>query len=69
VARDRQTTAGRLGRFARSRAANIATLTALTMPILLSVAAFAIDEGSLFLERRELQAAADIAAIEAAVRG
>jgi len=66
VARDRQTTASRLGRFARSRAANIATLTALTMPVLLSVAAFAIDEGSLFLERRELQAAADIAAIEAA---
>lgn len=66
MARDRQTTAGPLGRFARSRAANIATLTALTMPILLSVAAFAIDEGSLFLERRELQATADIAAIEAA---
>lgn len=52
-------------RFVRSRAANIATLTALTMPILLSAAAFAIDEGSLFLERRHLQAAADIAAIEA----
>jgi uncharacterized membrane protein len=66
VARDRQATAGIPGRFARSRAANIATLTALTMPVMLSVAAFAIDEGSLFLERRELQAAADIAAIEAA---
>ena len=53
-------------RFARSLAGNVATLTALTMPVLLAAAAFAIDEGSLFLERRHLQAAADIAAIEAA---
>lgn len=70
MALDGNTVAGSLGRhigrFARSRAANIATLTALTMPVLLSAAALAVDEGSLFLERRQLQAAADIAAIEAA---
>lgn len=52
--------------FISSRAANFATLTALTMPILLMFAAFAIDEGSLYAERRELQALADIGALTAA---
>jgi uncharacterized membrane protein len=53
-------------RFGRARRGNFATLTALTMPLLFMFAAFAIDEGSLFLERRELQSLADLAAIQAA---
>jgi len=52
-------------RFLPARGGNIATLTALTLPVMLMFAAFAIDEGTLFLERRGLQAAADVAAIEA----
>lgn len=56
----------RIARFGRSRRGNFATLTALTMPLLFMFAAFAIDEGSLFLERRELQSLADVAAIQAA---
>jgi len=52
--------------FVRSRRANFATLTALTMPLMLMFAAFAVDEGSLYSERRELQALADIAALTSA---
>ena len=45
---------------------NMATLTALSAPIVLMFAAFAVDEGALYLERREVQHIADLAAIAAA---
>ena len=55
-----------LRHLARDNSGNFATLFALTAPILIGVAAFAVDEASLFLERRQLQATADLAAIHAA---
>lgn len=55
----------RLRRFATDRRANVATLTALTAPVALMFAAFAVDEGSLYVERREAQHIADLAAIAA----
>jgi uncharacterized membrane protein len=42
---------------------NIGTLFALTLPIGLSLAAVAVDAGALYLERREAQSVADLAAI------
>lgn len=48
------------------RKGNFATLTALTAPAALALAAIAIDQASLYLERRTLQSVADIAAITAA---
>ena len=50
----------------RSTSGNVATLTALLMPAALTLAAFAVDEGSLYLERRHLQNLTDLAAIAAA---
>jgi uncharacterized membrane protein len=44
----------------------VATLTALLMPAALTLAAFAVDQGSLYLERRHLQNLTDLAAIAAA---
>lgn len=57
---------GPLARLWRDARANVATLFALTAPILLGVAAFAVDEASLHLEKRRLQSTADLAAIHAA---
>lgn len=53
-------------RFRRDRSANFATLTALSAPVMLMFAAFAVDEGALYVERREIQHVADLAAIAAA---
>lgn len=53
-------------RFARAEAANMATLFALVLPLLIGAAAFAVDEAALHLERRQLQHVADLAAIHAA---
>jgi len=53
-------------RFLRSRIGNLATLTALLSPAMLLLAAFAIDEGSLYVEQREAQGLTDLAAITAA---
>jgi uncharacterized membrane protein len=50
----------------RCRSGNVATLTALMMPAALTRSAFAVDEGSLYLERRHLQNLTDLAAIAAA---
>lgn len=50
----------------RCASGNVATLTALLMPAALTLAAFAVDEGSLYLERRHLQNLTDLAAIAAA---
>jgi uncharacterized membrane protein len=52
--------------FGRDRRANFATMTALITPAAIALAAFAIDAGSLYTERRELQSLADLAAISAA---
>lgn len=56
----------RLRVFLRDAGGNFATLSALTFPLLLIVAAFAVDEAALYLEKRTLQAAVDQAAIAAA---
>ncbi len=53
-------------RFLLDRAGNIATMTALMAPAGLILAAIAIDFGSLYTQRRELQSFADLAAITAA---
>ncbi|WP_027144006.1 TadG family pilus assembly protein [Mesorhizobium sp. WSM3626] len=63
--------AGRgIGRLARSmmgdRKANFAVMTALSAPVALALAAVAIDEASIYTERREAQAMVDLAAITAA---
>lgn len=56
----------RLRAFLRDRRANFAVMTALSAPVAVCLAAVAIDEGSLYNERREVQALADLAAITAA---
>ncbi|MEO5322122.1 TadG family pilus assembly protein [Mesorhizobium sp. CC13] len=53
----------KIGAFRRACGGNIATMFALTLPIGLAVAAFAVDEGSLYVERREAQSITDLAAI------
>ncbi|MEI9425269.1 TadG family pilus assembly protein [Mesorhizobium sp. Cs1299R1N1] len=59
-----------IGRVARSmmgdRKANFAVMTALSAPVALALAAVAIDEASIYTERREAQAMVDLAAITAA---
>lgn len=50
----------------RNERGNVAVLFALVLPILLMASAFAVDEGSLYLERRQAQSVADLAAIAAA---
>ncbi|PDQ20739.1 hypothetical protein CN311_12570 [Mesorhizobium sanjuanii] len=60
----------RIGWIARSilgdTKANFTVMTALSAPVALALAAFAIDEGSIYVERREAQAMTDLAAITAA---
>lgn len=53
-------------RLLADRAGNFATMTAVVMPVLIGAAAFSVDIGSLYLERRQLQSLADLAAISAA---
>ncbi|TPK31088.1 hypothetical protein FJ492_28420 [Mesorhizobium sp. B2-5-4] len=59
-----------IGRLARSmmgdKKANFAVMTALSAPVALALAAVAIDEASIYTERREAQAMVDLAAITAA---
>lgn len=52
--------------FLRDRRGNFAVMTALCVPVAVCLAAVAVDEGSLYTERREVQALADLAAITAA---
>ena len=61
-----KTISGRFSRFSRSTRGNIAVMAAVTLPALVMFAAFGVDEGSLYYERRNLQGATDIAAIVAA---
>lgn len=60
----------RIGRAARSMLgdlkANFTVMTALSAPFALALAAVAVDEGSIYVERREAQAMTDLAAITAA---
>jgi uncharacterized membrane protein len=60
----------RIGRLARSmlgdRKANFTVMAALSAPVALALAAVAIDEASIYTERREAQAMVDLAAITAA---
>lgn len=53
-------------RFCRDRSAAIAIMFALFMPVMLACGAIAVDVGSLYLQRRDLQAATDAAALAAA---
>ena len=59
-----------IGRLARlmlgDRRANFTVMTALSAPVALALAAVAIDEASIYTERREAQAMVDLAAITAA---
>lgn len=55
-----------LGRFARATGGNLAMMTATVMPVALVLAAFAVDAGSLYLEKRRAQSLADLAAITVA---
>ncbi|TIT07416.1 MAG: hypothetical protein E5W74_26460 [Mesorhizobium sp.] len=53
-------------RLVADRSANFAVMTALCTPVALALTAFAIDEGSLYNERRAAQSIVDLAAITAA---
>lgn len=53
-------------RFLREKSAQFAIMTAIMTPVAISLAAFAVDAGSLYLEKREAQGLADLAAITAA---
>ncbi len=55
-----------VGKFLESQRGNITILTALCMPAVIAAGALAVDLGSLYLERREAQGVADLAAIAAA---
>lgn len=51
--------------FFPANSANFATMTALAAPIMIALAGFAVDEGYLYVERREAQSITDLAAIAA----
>jgi uncharacterized membrane protein len=53
-------------RLLRDKRANFAVMTALSAPVALVLAAFAVDQGALFNERRAAQSVVDLAAITAA---
>ncbi|HEV2513966.1 MAG TPA: pilus assembly protein TadG-related protein [Devosia sp.] len=53
-------------RFRSEERGNIAVMFALILPMVMLAGAFAVDEGSLYLERRQAQSVADLAAIAAA---
>jgi uncharacterized membrane protein len=53
-------------RFRDNERGNIAVMFALILPVVMLAGAFAVDEGSLYLERRQAQSVADLAAIAAA---
>ena len=56
---------GGLG-FLKAREGNMATMAALIVPLFLAIAALTIDSSALYLERRQLQNMADLAAISGA---
>ena len=58
----------RLARFAACQRGAIAIIFAFFAPVALVLLAFAVDQGSLYLERRQLQGVADLAAIQASAK-
>lgn len=56
---------GGVRRFLSSTGANVATMAAIVAPLAISVGALAVDEASLYVERREAQSVTDLAAIAA----
>ncbi|MCB1511679.1 MAG: hypothetical protein KDJ36_12325 [Hyphomicrobiaceae bacterium] len=56
----------RRGEFTEDRRGSVATLAAVTLPIVLGAAALAVDIGILYLDRRHMQGAVDLAATAAA---
>lgn len=59
-------TAARACAFFRNTAGSIAILSATMLPVAMGALALAVDMGSLYLERRQAQSAADLAALAAA---
>lgn len=55
-----------LSKFLKARSGHFAIMTALTAPAAIVLAAIAVDSGSLYVEKRQAQALADLAAIAAA---
>lgn len=53
-------------RWVHETSGQFAIMTALMMPVAITLAAFAVDAGSLYVEKREAQARVDLAAITAA---
>src|SRR5688572_1548423 len=53
-------------RFAQNSAGSIAILSAAVLPLSIGALALAVDMGSLYIERRQAQSAADLAAMAAA---
>ncbi|MBI1622039.1 pilus assembly protein TadG-related protein [Aquamicrobium zhengzhouense] len=56
-----------LSKFLKARSGHFAIMTALTAPAAIVLAAIAVDSGSLYVEKRQAQALADLAAIAAAL--
>lgn len=54
--------------FAKDRSGNFGVISALLLPLGLSLAAIAVDHGALYFEKRETQTIADLTAIAAAAR-
>ncbi|WP_011580682.1 TadG family pilus assembly protein [Chelativorans multitrophicus] len=57
--------AGRAVQALRDRSGNVAVMAGLLFPVMLLGAVFGVDQGSLYLERREAQALTDLAAVTA----
>ena len=55
-----------LRRWRDGTSGNVAVMSAFVFPVCLVMAAYGVDKGALYFERRELQAATDVAAIVAA---
>jgi len=56
-----------VGRLWRVRSGNVAIMTAIGATVLIGAAAFAVDEGKMFIDRRTAQSITDLAALAAAV--
>jgi uncharacterized membrane protein len=54
------------GRLVSTKSGNVAVMAGLLLPVGVILAAFAVDQGALYTDRRDLQALSDIAAITAA---
>ena len=50
----------------RDRSGNVAVMTALGATVLIGMSAFAVDAGKMFIDRRQVQSVADLAALAGA---